>query len=52
MFRDAFKRHRCIIPASGYYEWEKRHDGRQPFSSGPRTAGAQFCRLVGPLEEL
>jgi putative SOS response-associated peptidase YedK len=27
MFRDAFKRHRCIIPASGYYEWIKRLDG-------------------------
>src|SRR5215471_20308582 len=31
MFRDAFKRHRCIIPASGYYEWMKMPDGRQPY---------------------
>jgi putative SOS response-associated peptidase YedK len=31
MFRDAFKRHRCIIPASGYYEWIKRPEGRQPY---------------------
>ena len=22
-FRDAFKRHRCIIPASRFYEWQK-----------------------------
>src|SRR5262249_15882431 len=27
----AFKRHRCIIPASGYYEWERMPDGRQPY---------------------
>jgi putative SOS response-associated peptidase YedK len=31
MFRDAFQRHRCIIPASGYYEWLKRPDGKQPY---------------------
>jgi putative SOS response-associated peptidase YedK len=31
MFRDAFKRHRCIIQASGYYEWLKRPDGGQPY---------------------
>jgi putative SOS response-associated peptidase YedK len=31
MFRDAFARHRCIIPASGYYEWLKMPDGRQPY---------------------
>ena len=30
-FRDAFKRHRCIIPASGYYEWIARPDGKQPY---------------------
>ncbi len=31
MFRDAFQRHRCVIPASGYYEWLKKHDGKQPY---------------------
>lgn len=31
MFRDPFKRSRCIIPASGYYEWKAAPDGRQPF---------------------
>jgi putative SOS response-associated peptidase YedK len=31
MFRDAFKRHRCIVPASGYYEWLKQPDGKQPY---------------------
>ena len=30
MFRDAFKRHRCLIPASGYYEWEDTPDGKHP----------------------
>jgi putative SOS response-associated peptidase YedK len=31
MFRDAFMRRRCIIPASGYYEWIARPDGKQPY---------------------
>jgi putative SOS response-associated peptidase YedK len=31
MFRDAFRRQRCIIPASGYYEWLKVPDGKQPY---------------------
>src|SRR5262249_3977217 len=35
MFRDAFKRHRCIIRASGYYEWLKKPDGRQPYFISP-----------------
>jgi len=31
-FREAFQRDRCMfIPASGYYEWLKKPDGRQPY---------------------
>jgi putative SOS response-associated peptidase YedK len=30
-FRDAFKRTRCLIPASGYYEWQDTTDGKQPY---------------------
>jgi putative SOS response-associated peptidase YedK len=31
IFRDAFKRSRCLIPASGYYEWHDTPDGKQPY---------------------
>ena len=31
-FRDAFASRRCIIPASGFYEWQKTNSGaKQPF---------------------
>ena len=31
-FRDAIKRTRCVVPASGYYEWMKGPDGKkQPY---------------------
>ncbi|MBI5576468.1 MAG: SOS response-associated peptidase [Deltaproteobacteria bacterium] len=29
-FRDAFKRRRCLIPASGFYEWMKGERRKQP----------------------
>lgn len=32
-FRDAFRKRRCIIPATGFYEWQraKGSDGKQPY---------------------
>jgi putative SOS response-associated peptidase YedK len=31
VFRDAFRRGRCLIPASGYYEWLGTPTGKQPY---------------------
>jgi putative SOS response-associated peptidase YedK len=30
-FRGAFKRNRCLILVSGYYEWQDTPDGKQPW---------------------
>ena len=31
LFREAFAKRRCLIPATGFYEWQQRDDGKQPF---------------------
>ena len=31
IFRAAFKRNRCLIPLSGYYEWKGTETGKQPY---------------------
>ena len=30
-FRGAFHRHRCLIPANGWYEWQNLLSGKQPY---------------------
>ena len=30
-YRDAYKRRRCLIPASGFYEWHTTTQGKQPY---------------------
>jgi len=34
-FRDAFARRRCIVAASGFYEWERTDNGKQPWFIHP-----------------
>ena len=31
-FRTAFRRRRCLIPATGFYEWKKVAGGKQPYN--------------------
>ena len=31
LFREAFAKRRCLIPATGFYEWQEREDGKQPY---------------------
>ena len=47
MFRDAFKKRRCIIPASGFYEWtgEKGHKTPHLFTAGDGSPVLAFAGL-------
>lgn len=31
MFREAFQKRRCLVPATGFFEWQARADGKQPY---------------------
>ncbi len=41
-FRAAYKYRRCLIPADGFYEWQKTKDGKQPHLIG-LADGAPFA---------
>jgi putative SOS response-associated peptidase YedK len=38
-FRAAFKERRCLIPASGYYEWKREGKAKQPYFIHPHDGG-------------
>jgi putative SOS response-associated peptidase YedK len=49
MFRSAFKRNRCLIPLSGYYEWQDTPDGKQPWYFTARLAGTDDSGALGRM---
>jgi putative SOS response-associated peptidase YedK len=38
-FRQAVRRRRCLLPASGYYEWQAGAAGKQPWFISPADGG-------------
>jgi putative SOS response-associated peptidase YedK len=49
MFRAAFRRGRCVIPASGYYEWKPTPRGKQPYYIS--TADGSVLSMAGLCEQ-
>jgi putative SOS response-associated peptidase YedK len=50
MFRSAFKRKRCLIPVSGYYEWQDTPGGKQPWYFTARD-GSPALSIAGLWDE-
>lgn len=38
-FRGPFRHHRCLLPASGFYEWRKTGGGKRPYFVRPKGGG-------------
>jgi putative SOS response-associated peptidase YedK len=52
LFREAFAKRRALVPATGFFEWQKRADGKQPYRFRRKDlepfafAGLwEFCRI-------
>jgi putative SOS response-associated peptidase YedK len=50
MFRSAFKHKRCLIPVSGYYEWQDTPGGKQPWYFTARD-GSPALTIAGLWDE-
>ena len=47
-FREAFRQRRCLVPVDGFYEWQKRDGGSQPFHF--RARDGRLLALAGVWE--
>ena len=44
-FREAYKKRRCLIPATGFYEWQKAPSGKTPYHIVPNDGLWAFAGL-------
>lgn len=47
-YRDAYRYRRCLVPASGFYEWDRTRSPRQPYYFYP--AEGEFMAMAGLWE--
>ncbi|MGA1205101.1 MAG: SOS response-associated peptidase [Opitutales bacterium] len=47
-YRDAYRYRRCLVPASGFYEWDRRKSPRQPYYFHP--AAGELMAMAGVWE--
>ena len=52
MFRDAYRKRRCIVPVEGFFEWQATKGGKQLYAIAMKNRGAvRSCRPLGELED-
>jgi putative SOS response-associated peptidase YedK len=49
-FREPFKKKRCLMPVSGYYEWQDMQGGKQPWYFTARD-GPPLLTVAGRWDE-
>ncbi len=45
MYKQSFAKRRCLIPTSGWYEWQRKGEHKQPFFIRPKVDGFAFAGL-------
>jgi len=51
LFKDGMLQRRCLIPASGYYEWEKRAKEKIKYAIKPEGANLLYMAGIYRIEE-